>query len=164
MWGGLIFLSRVVIRPRLQKTSSSTFWVVLLSGHIIKAKMILPGAHCLNMLRDYVKKNCCPRAFGPCNTPSGSYTATWVESLNSANQAASNNEEHVSHSGDQRKQMDCPHLWCTFNLRLHTECILKKMASEMRVIIFCSSDISKALQSFRCLWWCRARTWITYSF
>lgn len=50
------FLSHVVIRPRLQKTSSSTFWVVLLSGHIIRAKTILPGALCLNMLRDYVKE------------------------------------------------------------------------------------------------------------
>lgn len=28
---------------------------------------------------------------------------------------------------------------------------------------FCSVDISKALQSFRYLWWCRARKWITCS-
>lgn len=28
---------------------------------------------------------------------------------------------------------------------------------------FCSLDVSKALQSFRYLWWCRARKWITCS-
>lgn len=64
MQGSSIFLSHVVIRPRLQKTSSSTFWVVLLSGHIIRAKTILPGAQCLNMLRDYVKEKNAPNPTG----------------------------------------------------------------------------------------------------
>lgn len=91
MQGGSNFLSRVVIRPRLQNTSSSTFWVVPLSGHIIRAKTILPGAHGLNMWRDDVKENCRPQALRPRHTPSR------VEPLNAANQTGPNNDEYVSH-------------------------------------------------------------------
>lgn len=47
--------------------------------------------------------------------------------------------------------------------RLHTECVLRKMALKNESNYFCSSDVSKALQSFRYLWWCRARKWITCS-
>ncbi len=93
--------------PGSKKLSQVPFGLFCCQAISLGAKMILPGAHCLNILGDNVKKNCCLQACEPCNAPSGSYTATWVESLNSANQAASNNGEHVSHSGgDQEKQMD----------------------------------------------------------
>ena len=65
MWGGLIFLYRVVIRPRQRKVPFGLFCCRAISLGPKRSAQVLSGAEYVK--RDDVKEKSCAQAFRPCN-------------------------------------------------------------------------------------------------